>query len=61
MMQRWSRGHDVRGQGQRLKKFRGQGQGPTFRGYTLSRPSTGMIEAKDQRHKFSKLCLANFP
>ena len=35
------------------KKIRGQGQGQPFRGQTLSRPRTGMIEtkAKDQGHK----------
>ena len=42
-MQRWSRGHKARGQGH--KKNRGQGQ--PFRGQTLSRPRTGMLEAKD--------------
>ena len=41
--QRWSRVHNVRG------------QGPTFRGQTLSRPRTGMIKAKDQGHNFFKL------
>ena len=43
--QRWSRGHKARG--------RGQGQGQPFRGQTLSRPRTGMLEAKakDQGHK----------
>ena len=46
--QRWSRGHKARGQGH--KKIRGQGQKQPFRGQTLSRPSTGMLEAKDQRH-----------
>ena len=34
--QRWSRGH----------KARGQGQGQPFRGQNLSRPRTGMLEAK---------------
>ena len=34
--QRWSRGH----------KARGQSQGQPFRGQTLSRPRTGMLEAK---------------
>ena len=29
----------------------GQGQGQPFRGETLSRPRTGMLEAKDQGHK----------
>ena len=33
------------------KKNRGQGQGQLFRGQTLSRPRTGMLEAKDQEHK----------
>ena len=42
--QRWSRGHKARGQGQGHKKIRGQGQ--PFRGQTLSRPRTGMLEAK---------------
>ena len=42
-------------QGKDLKKIRGQG--PTFRGQTLSRPRTEMLEAKakDQEHNFSKL------
>ena len=29
------------------KNIRGQGQGQPFRGQTLSRPRTGMLEAKD--------------
>ena len=35
------------------KKIRGQGQGQPFQGQTLSRPRTGMLEAKakDQGHK----------
>ena len=35
------------------KKIRGQGQGQPFRGQTLSRPRTGMLEAKakDLGHK----------
>ena len=35
------------------KKIRGQGQKQPFRGQTLSRPRTGMLEAKakDQGHK----------
>ena len=51
--QRWSRGHKARDQGQGHKKIRGQGQGQPFRGQTLSRPRTGMLEAKakDQGHK----------
>ena len=38
------------------KKIRGQGQGQIFRGQTLSRPRTGMLEAKakDQGHKRKK-------
>ena len=32
------------------KKVRGQGQAQPFRGQTPSRPRTGMLEAKDQRH-----------
>ena len=49
MKQRWSRGHKARGQGH--KKIQGQGQ--PFPGQTLSRPRTGMLEAKakDQEHK----------
>ena len=51
--QRWSWGHKARGQGQGHKQIRGQGQGQPFRGQTLSRPRTGMLEAKakDQGHK----------
>ena len=35
------------------KKIRGQGQGKPFRGQNLSRPRTGMLEAKakDQGHR----------
>ena len=36
------------------KKIRGQGQGQPFRGQTLSRPRTEMLEAKDQGHKRKK-------
>ena len=45
-VQRWSLGHKARGQGQGHKKIRGQDQGQPFRGQTLSRPRTGMLEAK---------------
>ena len=47
--QRWSRGHKARGQ--ERKKIWGQGQ--PFRGQTLSRPTTGMLDAqaKDQGHR----------
>ena len=47
----------VRGGVEDTKKNRGQGQGQPFRGQTLSRPRTGMLEAKDtsasalQNHK----------
>ena len=57
--QRWSRGHKARGQGQGKghKKIRGQGQGQPFRGQNLSRPRTGMLEAKakDRRHRRKRL------
>ena len=35
------------------KKIRGQGQGQLFREHNLSKPRTGMLEAKakDQRHR----------
>ena len=33
------------------KKIRGQSQGQPYRGQTLSRPRTGMLDAKDQGHK----------
>ena len=46
--QRWSGGHKARGQGQGHKKIQGHGQGQPFRGQTLSRPRTGMLEAKDR-------------
>ena len=44
--QKWSRGHKARGQdqGQGHKKIRSQGQ--PFQGKTLSKPRTGMLEAK---------------
>ena len=45
----------------RIQIIRGQGQGPTLQGQTLSRPRTGMGEAKDQGHNFSNLWAANFP
>ena len=50
-VQRWSRGHKTRGQGQGHKKIRGQGQGQPFRGQNLSKPRTAMLEAKDQEHR----------
>ena len=42
---------DTRLDAKDTKKIRGQGQGQPFRGQTLSRPRTGMLEAKDQGHK----------
>ena len=64
--QRWSQGHKARGQGQGHKKIRGQGQ--PFRGQTLSRPRTGMLEAKakdtsasalqKEKKVFTKICQA---
>ena len=47
--QRWSRGHKAN----YTNKIRGQGQRQLYRGQTLSRPRTGMLEAntKDQGHR----------
>ena len=44
---------DAKAKAKDTKKIRGQGQGQPFRGQTLSRPRTGMLEAKakDQGHK----------
>ena len=44
---------DTRLEAKDTKKIRGLGQGQPFRGQTLSRPRTGMLEAKakDQGHK----------
>ena len=44
---------DTRLEAKDTKKIRGQGQVQPFRGQTLSRPRTGMLEAKakDQGHK----------
>ena len=44
---------DTKLQAKDTKKTRGQGQGQPFQGQTLSRPRTGMLEAKakDQGHK----------
>ena len=38
---------DTRLEAKDTKKIRGQGQGQPFRGQNLSRPRTGMLEAKD--------------
>ena len=39
---------DTRLEAKVTKKIRGQGQGQPFRGQTLSRPRTGILEAKDR-------------
>ena len=46
---------DTRLEAKDTKKIRGQGQGQPFRGQTLSRPRTGMLEAKakDTKRKCS--------
>ena len=56
-----SRGHKARGQGH--KKIRDEGQGPTYRGQTLLKPRTEMLEAKDATMQVFKKkgLLANFP
>ena len=38
------------------KKIRGQGQEQPFRGQTLSRPRTGMLEAKAKDQGHSRKC-----
>ena len=38
------------------KKIRGQGQGQPFRGQTLSRPRTGVLEAKAKDQGHSRKC-----
>ena len=38
------------------KKIRGQGQGQPFRGQTLSRPRTGMLEAKAKNQGHKRKC-----
>ena len=38
------------------KKLRGQGQGQPFRGQTLSRPRTGMLQAKAKDQGHSRKC-----
>ena len=52
LKQTWSRGHNIRGQGLKKKN----NQGPTFRVQTLSRPRTGLVDAKakDQGQNFKK-------
>ena len=38
------------------KKIRGQGQGQPFRGQTLTRPKTGMLEAKAKEQGHRRKC-----
>ena len=38
------------------KKLRGQGQGQSFRGQTLPKPRTGMLEAKNKDQGYSHKC-----
>ena len=52
--QRWSRGHKARGL--EHKKIRGQGQGQPYRGQTLLRPRTGMLEAKAKHQEHKRKC-----
>ena len=51
--QRWIEDTRLEAKAKDTKKIGGQGQGQPFRGQTLSRPRTGMLEAKakDQGHK----------
>ena len=58
-LQRWSRGYKARGRGQDQghKKIRGQGQ--PFRGQTLPRPRTGMLEAKAKDQGLKRKCSPN--
>ena len=61
-------GQLFRGQGQG-QLFRGQGQGQLFRGQNLSRPRTGVLEAKAkdtgasflQKKRFSKIFFRRSP
>ena len=52
-IQRWSRGHKARGQGQEHKKYPRTRPRTTFPRTALSRPKTGMLEAKakDRGHR----------
>ena len=43
---RWSRGRKARGQGHKKNQGQGLDQEQPFQGQTLSRPRTGMLEAK---------------
>ena len=40
-----------------LRKILDQGQGPTFLGQTLSRPRTGMLEAKVKDQRYNSLAM----
>ena len=54
--QRWSRDTRLEAKAKDTKKIRGQGQGQPFRGQTLSRPTTGMLEAKAKGQGHKRLC-----
>ena len=54
--QRWSRGLKARAKAKDTKKIRGQGQGQPFLGQTLSRPRTGMLEAKAKHQGHKRKC-----
>ena len=47
---------DTRLEAKDTKKIRGQGQGQPFRGQTLSRPRTGMLEAKAKDQEHARTC-----
>ena len=47
---------DTRLEAKDTKKIRGQGQGQPFRGQNLSRPRTGMLEAKAKDQGHSRKC-----
>ena len=47
---------DTRLEAKDTKKIRGQGQGQPFRGQTLSRPRTGIFEAKAKDQGHSRKC-----
>ena len=47
---------DARLEAKDTKKIRGQGQGQPFRGQTLSRPRTEMLEAKAKDQGHSRKC-----
>ena len=48
--------HEVKANAKDTKKFRSQGQGQPFRGQTLSRPRTGMLEVKAKNKEQNRKC-----